>query len=55
MSQSTKPCLQSPIARMRASFLQRPELPFGDLLPTEWFERLDARRAITARRCIRRS
>ena len=42
MTQFTQPSLQSQIQRMRESFLQHPELPFSDLLPTQWFERLEA-------------
>jgi len=42
MSQFTQPSLRSQIQRMKTSFLQHPEFPFGDLLPQQWFERLDA-------------
>lgn len=42
MIQSTKPSLRSQIKKMKDTFLQRSELPFSDLLPQEWFERLEA-------------
>lgn len=42
MIQSTKPSLRSQIKKMKETFLQRSELPFGDLLAPEWFERLEA-------------
>ena len=42
MTQFTKPTLQSQMQRMKDALLQRPELPFSDLLPAEWFERLEA-------------
>ena len=41
MPQFTQPSLQSQIQKMRTSFLQQPEFPFGDLLPKSWFEQLD--------------
>ena len=42
MAQFTKAPLESQIDRMKQSLLQRAELPFGELLPEAWFERLEA-------------
>ena len=42
MKQFTKPCLSSQMKKLRDLFLQRSELVLSDLLPQDWFERLDA-------------
>lgn len=42
MAQFTKASLRSQMQRMKESFLQRSDLPFGDLLSEDWFERLEA-------------
>lgn len=41
MAQFTKASLRSQMQRMKEAFLQRSDMPFGDLLSEEWFERLE--------------